>query len=526
MSILWEKFVGDTEQFGLRLSFQKDPDRGLGATLEESLSWGSFQIWVEGQNLCAHRQEGEYIESVHWYLLPLLKWLAGNWDPLLHEERLPGDNAGQDSWSCLRATRFPPYALGEEEQERWEEEWQSWWRRHALHSCRNGGLFPDVFIRRWRDLVEVSWGHSTIAGAPSHFRFLSPNGFARIKPEKIAEPLYDVIRSATDYLIEKDPVSQVLKEVREEIEGIRHTNRDRRLALLAGIGVHYEDRLEDWNRVRSYFPTMPDDVAASLFGSNGNPLVLTGTCQAALMFGSVAPNISVKDAMALAEWLVRLYSAERGATALEELSRSKPLEESNLPAWDQGYQLATELMEELEMLRDGTEWIDIEQIYDRLGIRRDEIRLNDANIRAVSMESPNHEPCSLLNVNHPTHAPYSGRRFTLAHELCHLLYDRSYGRQLAIASGPWAPLDLERRANAFAAMLLMPPALVLRVVRSLTVPLDTLVAVRQVASALRTSPTATVDHLLNLGLLGEADRERIRFEAEKQLTPEESAPSG
>jgi hypothetical protein len=127
MSILWEKFVGDTEQFGLRLSFQKDPDHGRGATREESLSWGSFQIWVEGQNLCAHREEGEYTESVHWYLLPLLKWLAANLDALLHEERLPASNAGQDSWSSPRATRVPPSSLGEERQESWEEEWQSWW---------------------------------------------------------------------------------------------------------------------------------------------------------------------------------------------------------------------------------------------------------------------------------------------------------------------------------------------------------------------------------------------------------------
>jgi Zn-dependent peptidase ImmA (M78 family) len=110
----------------------------------------------------------------------------------------------------------------------------------------------------------------------------------------------------------------------------------------------------------------------------------------------------------------------------------------------------------------------------------------------------------------------------LAHELCHLLYDRSYGWQLAIASGPWAPRDLERRANAFAAMLLMPKQLVARVVRSLTVRLDTLAAVRQVATALRTSPTATIEHLGNLGLLDEADRERIRLEAERQLTSEES----
>ena len=75
-------------------------------------------------------------------------------------------------------------------------------------------------------------------------------------------------------------------------------------------------------------------------------------------------------------------------------------------------------------------------------------------------------------------------------------------------------------------MLLMPTELIKRVVRSLTVPLDSLVAVRQVAAVLRTSPTATVEHLLNLGLLGESDRERIRFEAEQQLSLEEKIPSG
>ena len=108
------------------------------------------------------------------------------------------------------------------------------------------------------------------------------------------------------------------------------------------------------------------------------------------------------------------------------------------------------------------------------------------------MSSPKHKPCSLLNVDHPTYDTYSGRRFTLAHELCHLLYDRSYGWQLAIASGPWAPRDLERRANAFA----------------------------------KTSPTATIEHLGNLGFLDEADRQRIRLEAERQLTSEESDSSG
>ena len=45
----------------------------------------------------------------------------------------------------------------------------------------------------------------------------------------------------------------------------------------------------------------------------------------------------------------------------------------------------------------------------------------------------------------------------MAHELCHILFDRSRARSLAHSSTPWASPSVEQRANAFAAMLLMPP---------------------------------------------------------------------
>ncbi len=101
------------------------------------------------------------------------------------------------------------------------------------------------------------------------------------------------------------------------------------------------------------------------------------------------------------------------------------------------------------------------------------------------------------------------RRFTLARELCHILYDRSYGAHLGIASGPWAPANVEKRANAFAAMFLMPTELVGEAIRALTVPLGSPQGVWQVAKRLQTSFTSTVDHLSNLGYLDESTRDSI-----------------
>ena len=123
MSAVWERLAGDTDVFAVKLAFRRDPDDGMGASFEEKLSWGSFQIWAKGSNICLHMEEGETVESVHWYLLPLLEWLSSNWEFLLHEERLPARNAGDDAWASLQATRFAPGGLGGSAAESWEADW-------------------------------------------------------------------------------------------------------------------------------------------------------------------------------------------------------------------------------------------------------------------------------------------------------------------------------------------------------------------------------------------------------------------
>ena len=46
---------------------------------------------------------------------------------------------------------------------------------------------------------------------------------------------------------------------------------------------------------------------------------------------------------------------------------------------------------------------------------------------------------------------------TLGHEICHVLHDgEADGTTVGIISNDWAPYLIERRANAFAAMLLAP----------------------------------------------------------------------
>ena len=232
MTPQWERLAGDISAFAIKMAFMDDPDEGRGASADDSLSWGAFQIWVNGRNLCAHLDDGERAESVHWYLLPLLEWFAHQWNPLLHEERLPCE-AADDAWTGLRRSRCPPPDLDEARALEWESAWHGWWSRHAIQAAREGGMFPDVIFRRFQDSVEVSWGDSRSQGVPSDVSFALRPGAVRFEPTRVAEPLYEVLEGAAAYLSSVAPHSSRIADLIREIRWLRAHRRISSPAALA-----------------------------------------------------------------------------------------------------------------------------------------------------------------------------------------------------------------------------------------------------------------------------------------------------
>ena len=511
MSVQWERLVGDTSRFAIRLAFAPDPDDGQAATPDLSCSWGSFQLWVAGRNLCAHSEEGERIESVHWYLLPLMEWLARNWNALLHEERLPVKNEGGNAWTSLRNTQFAPAALAMDTdlEAGWEEQWFSWWNRHALQAASDGGLFPDVVFRRFRDVVEISWGDIRSTGAPDGFNFLECSQRAfRLAPAQVATPLHEALMSACHYLVSLAESDRV-RELRHTLQALHRVGqRKERLGWLAGLGTDEKTIQRGFARTKRWLSGVSSEtpLLEAQFGS----LAVEGSCQAALMFGCVAPDIQREDVIRLAEIMVR--SSQQDVTedrpALEQFQQIVPFDESHGRAWVQGYELAEDFIERFG-LSPSSESVDIQRILEDLGVEVAEVRLTDETIRAVAVAGPRHQPCVAWNTACERNEDERGRRFTLAHELCHLLFDADAGRRLALASGPWAPVDLEQRANAFAAMLLMPTEVVRSAIAELSDPLSSRQAVAKVASRLNTGFHATLWHLENLGFIDEYTRQRI-----------------
>lgn len=143
---------------------------------------------------------------------------------------------------------------------------------------------------------------------------------------------------------------------------------------------------------------------------------------------------------------------------LDALSEEAPMIVTGLqdePPYAQGHGLAAWLRGH-PRLTEPRGRVDPEQILAWLGVPVVSNRFGLAGIDAIGCWGPRHGPAVLLNLDGPTASSTSRRRTTLAHELCHLLVDRSGALPLAEVLGGRSPKHAEQRAGAFAAELLLP----------------------------------------------------------------------
>jgi Zn-dependent peptidase ImmA (M78 family) len=515
MSVRWERLAGDTSRFAVKLAFHSDPDELPVIDPEVGASWGALQLWVDGINVCANIDQGEVLQSVHWYMLPLLEWLVQNWDPILHEERppLPSQHfrIGADDDvafpSALEGLPFEPPSLDR------DNSVFAWRQRHALRSARDGGVFPDVYLRRLRGAIEVSWANAQLPGA-TDVTFVSSEGYSYQDPTPVATALFDVVADATNWLAEQTNASERIHSLSAAVEGLRTGGGgDRRMAWLAGLGRVGAEVVNRWQRLSQSARSMASERAfeASFLPAQASNLVISGSCQAALLFGSVSPTIDEEDALKLVKLLLDRFEAGP-RDLLDDIVENAPPDPTSR-ARNEGYALAEQLLDQLGQVEE-QEWFDIEHFLQDREVLVTEVELSDQSVRAVSFVGPVHKPTIALNTGSRFSRSYHARRFSLAHELCHLLHDRDLGAQLAVASGPWAPQVIEQRANAFAAMLLMSPDLLRSAIANSKDGMSSIDGARSVARGLHVSVSAVIEHASNLGFIDLDARDILRADTQ------------
>ena len=181
---------------------------------------------------------------------------------------------------------------------------------------------------------------------PSHFRFDTHRGVRRASPDEIASVIFEVLDDAAHFLLEANSSLPRLLDLKKAVDQIRNGNLDRRLALLAGLGTTPTEAESRWNTLKSQACSDIDqEIVEAVFSPAAERLVIRGTCQAALMFGSLAPDVSEADAVLLARKLIEYYSPSGDPHALRQLVHSTPVEQSDERAWRQGYDLASEVLD-------------------------------------------------------------------------------------------------------------------------------------------------------------------------------------
>jgi Zn-dependent peptidase ImmA (M78 family) len=504
----WAYLAGDTSQFAISLGLETNPHDPDMARPETAASWGSFQLWISGVNVCAHQEQGETIESVHWYILPLVEWFIANWNPFLHEERLPDPDS-----RTAADMAHSPRVITTQVSGRPAFDWWSWWSRHNIQAGREGGLFPDLMIRRWRDQVEFSWDSQHLPAAPSHYAFLAPSGEYRIDVAAVAEPLYDAVSQTLRQLSIRLPESPIMADLLARHEanrgGLAEQTRLERFAWLTGFPGSSDRFQRLWQVVVQSLQGAPGRLRdAVLAVDDARELFVPGTPQAAMLFGSASPTITDHDVIQISRILINTYSLG-AATRGEDLERLRTELVGALTGgrpWEQGYSLAAAALEELGIDTSGA--VDVRRIVGRLGITVDAVSLSDGGIRALTLAGPDHVPSMYLNDRYVDGTSEPVQRFSIAHELCHLLLDADRARRLAVTSGPWAPLDVEQRANAFAVAFLLPDIAVETFVANVEEPAS-LDVVQALAARYDVSMLAVVNHLYNMGLIQRFERDGL-----------------
>lgn len=481
-------------EIAVRWSNDEEPHEQLPRT--SGWSMGDLQITVGHQVLTARRFGDAERNYISWYLHPLFDWLIEHWTWLFHEEAYSwtekfGAPAAMASFAALGRT------IGSsDEAERGEyRAIQAWWTRHALRAADSSALYPDICFRRVGDEVEISWSGRQPAYAPQALSLVLSPGFATLAVDAVVEPLWAFLNWGLRTAPASTPHDRlVVEELLKRLQRLKQTPlKELESRYLRG---HLQELLSTAARAVSW------DVGSTLV--KGIPAVASLDA-AVLMFGGLAPSIGERDAVQLLKFLKKYHSQSESA-ALLRLVDDRPLNLTIAPFQD-GYELAEDAREDLH-IESAEPVVNVQGCLHDLGVAVEELALETDSVRGIAIAGANFSPAILVNTSSAFNKTRPGRKFTMAHELCHILFDRTRAKRLSHVSGPWTSPRVEKRANAFAAMFLASRA---AVKRTLTQASEE--AIKKQAETLELGYCALVEHLFNLGLIDEADRERLRTPA-------------
>lgn len=485
----YQRLFGDTEHFALRVELYEDDHPEVGQTALDAASWGRLELWINGRCLTGFTRAGESHQGVEWHLHHFWTWASARAVPLFNEEPFPSltrrdEVASASDW--LNESDEPPWSASEADEDRWYQRRSDWRARHALRESFPGAAAPHVLIRRLGDFIEFSWDNEAWPGARPDIRFTEQVGTARVGAARVA-PVWRAFLSAFAAAVSER----------------------------AGVSIGPSPAgptADDWSWL------VPDNAAAALRGDRRFDGIVRRLAQGAESAELVIPHtietLLLRDAGALSRdeltaLLVDLKPPSGQASeTIEALRRPRPA--PYRAPWKAGYAAALDVREALgwghaRIPTDFARWLG-EQHIEVVGGRY------SAAIDGVLVARDAHRP--LIATNTPTadderRGARLGARMAMATALGVYLLDVERGCDFGFVLGSAAHWPTLARAKAFGAMLLMPADGVEELFRERGVVQVRADDVRAVMACYGTTPTLTVNHLDNLGIIDHRARDAL-----------------
>lgn len=386
----------------------------------DNLAWGKLSVMFAGQLLWSQQDlPSDEPTLVDWTWSDLLAFLGKNWTLLKFEEAYP-----------LNLNPPTPVKLRDLANERWEgmdtdqiddedEEVFHFERRHDLASGLNGVFLPSLIVMREGNIAWVCSDRECLR---------------------------------LDYKY----VMSVLGDVGEAIAAQLQDSTNPR-ALLA---------LKAWRNRDSCSHEKVIELRSGMKFDNAS--LLAGGV-AANDFWELDEEFDDSEVLAAARFSSGVLNLETQKYILEEIKRYEYVSTPELdsfseecvalleglkekPSYAQGYEVAGWLRERLGI----TEDFSPEIALTNWGVKIGEIKV-PRTLEALAFWGRKHGPTVLVNTTEGALCTRTqGLRSTLAHEIGHLLMDRSGSLPFADAIGGTTPGWVEKRARAFAAELLLP----------------------------------------------------------------------
>ncbi|OGQ23686.1 MAG: hypothetical protein A2138_00920 [Deltaproteobacteria bacterium RBG_16_71_12] len=410
--------IGVPEGLQFLLRWADTIPTGTGATATR----GELVVLLAGTPIWGE-QRGARMRGFVWSWVDLLEHLSRYWRQLLWEEAPPLD-VHVDVPALWREAEREWTDLTEEQRERAHRALLLFERAHQLAHALSGVTAEPLWVVKEGVDVVMRSGQLALR-RPSHEVFAT------------LEALGDEISTRMSGL-EDQRARAAIEQWRGRQQG---TSIEQFLRITTGLTNERLDEIRG-----GVDPT-------EFFGDDAARLRVTEQVAVLRMLGPKIPN---EAARSIIEW-VKSLPLRASTPDLDSLSATAETVLSDLSsrkAFQQGHGLARHVRAIPGMVS-GAGRVDPTAALVSFGVALVEKNLGTPEVEAVATWGAR-GPAVLFNTEGRFSHGAEGLRATAAHELCHLLVDRRRALPLAEVLGGRAPELVEKRANAFAAELLIP----------------------------------------------------------------------